>query len=52
MQSPNNLLKISELVMAACSDLRDDRERRVVLEDLIGSHKVVEEIETRELFRS
>ena len=52
MQTPNNLSAISEKVIAACSDLKDDMERRVVLEDLIGSPKVVEEIESRELFRS
>jgi hypothetical protein len=52
LQSPKNLRAISEKVKAACSDLRDDRERRAVLEDLIGIPTVVEEIDTRELFRS
>jgi hypothetical protein len=52
LQSPNNLSAISEKVIAACRYLKDDRERRAVLEDLIGSPKVVEEIESRELFRA
>ena len=51
MKSPNNLCEISAKVIAACGDLRDDRERRMVLEDLIGSPRVVEEVENRELFR-
>jgi hypothetical protein len=43
---------LSEKVIGACNSINDDRERRVVLEDLIGSPKVVEEVEGRELFSS
>jgi hypothetical protein len=52
MHTPINLCALSEKVLTACSDLRDDVEWRAVLEDLIGNPRVVEEVENRELFRT